>query len=533
MDVKTWRSRLWAFGIIPGRFVTASTVSTSTFHLRMLPPERFAALREFFSRSGFTEGTIRSRLEIPQEKPLDLVNIATGPFRNRNAADSLDALLYLFVLGEALPVAQATSFFPSAVWEGLLESELVLVEAKEAGQCLASAALFPVRDLFLAADRWTNIDHSLRPTFTDIVYPVMTKSGKQYLDFLPVAACGDFLELCAGTAPAALLAAKNAKQSWATDITERSLAYARFNAALNGIENVTFARGDLFGAVPGRAFDRIAAHPPYMPVLKPAEIYSAGGALGDEIARRIIAELPGKLKPGGRLYCRTLGMDRGGSSFEHQVRQWLGEKNGKHDVALFVFDVLQPRRFALEHTLNRDGGREQLTQWEKIFAENGVKELLALILVIQCVDGQRPAFTLRRLMHETTTSAVVEWALRWETFMHSPGRTQALLAAKPLATPGTEATARHVFRNGELAPEDFRISTRQPFEVDWSVQPWMALLLPICDGETTVSELFEKCKANGWIVAETPIEEFCDLVGNFVSGGFLQCRNLKWPEAVG
>jgi methylase of polypeptide subunit release factors len=507
-------------------------VTPSTFHLRLLAPKRFAALREYLSRSGFTEDAVRQRLEIPPDKPLDLVNIATKPSRGRKVADSLDALLHLFVLGEALSVAEATRFFPTPVWEAFLESELTLVEAKTAEQCLASAALFPVRDLFLAADRWTNIDHSLRPTFADIVYPVMTKSGKQYVDYLPFDACEDFLELCAGTAPAALLAAQHSKHVWATDITERSLAFARFNAALNGIQNVTFAQGDLFAAVPGLAFDRIAAHPPYMPVLKPAEIYSAGGALGDEIARRIVAELPGKLKPGGRLYCRMLGTDRANGRFEQQVQRWLGRQNGEYDVALFIFDALQPRRFALEHTLNRDGGREQLAQWEKIFEEHGVNELLALILVIQRVAAHRPPFTLRRLMHDDTPPALVEWALRWETLMHSPGRTPALLNAKPLAASGTEITARHVFRDRALAPEDFRMSSKRPFEVDWSIQPWMPLLLPLCNGETAVSELFEMCKANGWILAETPVQEFCDLIGNLLSGGFLQCKEFKWPEGA-
>jgi SAM-dependent methyltransferase len=519
---------VWAFGIIRGRLVSASTP-----HLRILAPEKFAALREYFSRSGFTEKATRQTLEVGPDKPLDLVNIATRPSRNQKVADGLDALLHLFVLGEALAVAEATSCFPSTVWEAFLESELILVEAKEARQCLASVALFPVRDLFLAADRWTNIDHSLRPTFADIVYPVMTKSGKQYLDYLPMDFCEDFLELCAGTAPAALLAAKNATHSWATDITGRSLAFAKFNAALNEIDNVTFAQGDLFEAVHGRAFDRIAAHPPYMPALKPAEIYTAGGALGDEIARRIIAELPGKLKPGGQLYCRMLGVDRASGSFERQVRRWLGQQNDEYDVALFIFDVLQPRRFALEHTLNRDGGREQLAQWEKTFEENGVKELLALTLVITRVAGQRPSFTLRRLMRDDAPPAVVEWALRWETLTHSSGRMPAVLAAKPLAAPGTEITARHVFRDGELFPEDFRMSIKLPFEVDWSIQPWMPLLLPLCDGETTVGDLFEKCKANGWILAETPVQEFCDLIGNFVSGGFLQCRDFKWPAVAG
>lgn len=490
-------------------------------------------MREHLRARGFTEEALRGRLRIPAEKPLDLVSIATKPSPNRQVEDSLDAAIHLFVLGEALPVSEAQRHFPAPAWAALRESELVLTEANEGGSCLASVALFPVRGLFFAADRWTNIDHSIRPTFDDIVYPVMTKSGKQYLDYLSFEPCEDFLEICAGTAPAALLAARTAKSSWAADLTERSLAFARFNAALNGIANVTFVQGDLFQPVEGRLFDRIAAHPPYMPVLKAAEIYSAGGALGDEIAARMIAELPGRLKPGGRLYCRTLGVDRANRSFEQQVRKWLGEKQREYDVALFVFDTLQPRRFVLEHTLNRDGGRAELNQWEKLFEENGVKALLALILVIQHFAEPREPFTLRRSMRDGLPASMVEWALRCEALLRSRELPEVLVGSKPLATPGIEVTARHVLRDGELAAEDFRMALKRPFEVDWRVQPWMPLLLPRCDGQTSVAKLFEQCKEAEWIVPETPLPEFCGLIGNLISGGFLQVQEFKWPEAAG
>jgi len=499
----------------------------------MLVPEQFAALREYFRGCGFTEEALRQRLKIPPEKPLDLVSIATKPSPGREIEDGLDALLHLLVLGEAMVVADAKRFFPAAAWDALTRSELILEEKKADGQCLASVALFPVRGLFLAADRWTNIDHSLRPTFDDIVYPVMTKSGKQYLDYISYEPCDDFLEMCAGTAPAALLAARTVKKAWAADITERSLAFAGFNAALNGIGNVEFVQGDLFEPVSGRTFDRIAAHPPYMPVLKPAEIYSAGGALGDEIASKIVADLPDRLKPGGRFYCRTLGTDRAEHSFEQQVRHWLGARQSEYDVALFVFDTLQPRRFALEHTLNKDGGRAEVVQWEKLFEENGVRALLALVLVIQRVAEGRSAFTLRRMIHDDLPAAIVEWALGWETLLHGRGLTDALVGAKPLATPGIEVTARHVLREGELKAEDFRLSLKRPFEVDWRVQPWMPLLLPRCDGNASVAELFEQCKEAGWIAADTPPPQFCGLIGNLVSGGFLQVREFKWPAAAG
>jgi SAM-dependent methyltransferase len=499
----------------------------------MLTPEQFAAVREYLRDCGFTEETLRQRLKIPPEKPLDLVSMATKPSPGRGIADGLDVLLRLLVLGEAMAVSEAKRHFRPAVWEALTQSELILEEGKEGGQCLASVALFPVRGLFLAADRWTNVDHSLRPTFDDIVYPVMTKSGKQYLEFVSFEPCEDFLEMCAGTAPAALLAGRVAKRVWAADITGRSLAFARFNAALNGIANVEFVQGDLFQPVDGRVFDRIAAHPPYMPVLKPAEIYSAGGVLGDEISRRIVADLPGRLKPGGRFYCRTLGVDRAERTFEQQVRHWLGEKQSEYDVALFVFDTLQPRRFALEHTLNKDGGRAEVAQWEKLFEENGVKALLAVVLVLQLAAEQRAGFTLRRLIHDDLPAAMVEWALGWETLLHGRELVEQMREARPVATPGIEVTARHVLRNGELAAEDFRLSLKRPFEVDWRVQPWMPLLLPRCDGNRSVNELFEECRETGWIAAQTPLPEFCGLIGNLVSGGFLQLPRFRWPGGAG
>lgn len=503
------------------------------FHLRMLAPEQFAALRECLVQSDFSESAIRQRLEVPPDKPLDLVSLSTRPWSNRPAADCLDVLINLFVLGEALPTDVATSKFSPQVWDVLRQSELLTLDLGGSTRCAASAALFPLRDLYFAADRWANVDHSARTTFNDIVYPAMTRSGSQFLNYTSYAPCDDFLELCAGTAPAALLASRTATNVWAADITERSLAYAKFNAALNGIHNVSFALGDLFQPLEGRAFDRIAVHPPYLPVLKRAEIYSSGGQLGEDVLKQIVSALPGRLKPGGRLYCRTLGMDRADCTFENTVRSWLGQSQSDFDVALFVLDALPPRRFALEQALTSGGGRAEIAEWEQVFEENHVNTLLAAVLVIQRTESARAPFVLRRTMRDGTAPEAIEWALRWESGVHSRRVGNALLDARPIATPGTEVTARHVLKGGELAGEEFKMSVKRPFDVEWTVQPWMPLLLPICDGKKTVSELCEACKQNGWILPETPAAEFCGLIGTLVGGGFLQVEKLTWREAAG
>src|SRR5580693_3737737 len=456
--------------------------------LQMVASEQFVLLREHLLRTGFTEDAIRERLDIQSGKELDLAGLSGRPPVRPKVGDSLDALIYLVVVGESLPAAALASQFPSAVWEALQLTGLIVPDPADANRCLASVALYPIRDLFIASDRWNNPDHFPRQMFPDIVYPALTKSAKQFIDFTSYAPCEDFLELCAGTAPAALLASRAAKNVWATDIAERSIDFAKFNAALNGIHNVTFAQGDLYQPIEGRTFDRIAAHPPYVPVLKTAEIFYGGGEVGEEITKKVIAELPLRLKPGGRLYCRTMGTERPGHSFEMRIREWLGEKHSEFDVALFTLMILEPRQFALEETLNKNGGREQFVQWEKLFSKNDVLELVIGIVIIERHSDQRPSFTIRRPIGAGTPAAPLARAMKWESELRTEGAPKRLEQAKLLANPSIEIIVRHVLRDGDISPENYTLSIGQPFALDCKAEAWMALLLPCCDGKTTVAE---------------------------------------------
>jgi SAM-dependent methyltransferase len=527
-DVKTFTPPMLVFVIMPALFARNAMPL-----LQMGTPEHFSLLRAHFLQSHFTEEILRKWFELKPDRPLDLTGLSTHPPLKRELNSSLDALIRLFVLGESLPAAEVMPLFPSEVWQALTHTALILSDGESSSRCLASVALYPIRDLFIASDRWTNPDHSIRQMFADIVYPALTKAVRQFIDYTSYAPCEDFLELCAGTAPAALLAARSAKNVWATDIAERSVDFAKFNAALNGIHNVTFAQGDLYQPVEGRTFDRIAAHPPYVPVLKPAEIFYGGGEIGEEITKRIIAELPGKLKPSGRLYCRTMGTEGPGHSFEARIREWLGEKHQDFDVALFVLQSLEPRQFALYETVSKSGGREQFAQWEKLFEKNEVRTLVVGIVVIQRIAKQRPAFTIRRELGSSAPAEALERAMHWETKMHLEGAEQRFFHTKLVATPGTEITVRHVLRDGEILPENITLSLKQPFATELRVQPWMTLLLPLCDGKTTVADLFEAAKQNDWIVPETPPEEFCRLLATLISGGFLQTEEFRLPAAAG
>ena len=107
----------------------------------------------------------------------------------------------------------------------------------------------------------------------------------------------------AGERPDALVAA--------TDASAAALAVAGANARAAGLGNVCFHAGDWFGALPGQRFDLVASNPPYVadgdPHLlegdlrfePPAALSS--GRDGLDAIRRIVADAPAHLSPGGWL----------------------------------------------------------------------------------------------------------------------------------------------------------------------------------------------------------------------------------------
>jgi release factor glutamine methyltransferase len=125
------------------------------------------------------------------------------------------------------------------------------------------------------------------------------------------------LDLCCGSGAlgAALLAAEPTLELVAAELDPVAVASARRNLP----ERVRVFTGDLFEPLPQRmrhTFDVIVANAPYVPTdeirLLPAEARSFerpaaldGGADGLGLHRRIAAEAPEWLKPGGRLLIET------------------------------------------------------------------------------------------------------------------------------------------------------------------------------------------------------------------------------------
>lgn len=129
------------------------------------------------------------------------------------------------------------------------------------------------------------------------------------------------LEIGTGTGCVAVTVAVQAPRvrMVATDIRWAALALARRNVRRHGAQGrVALAGSDLFGGLsPGRQFDVVCSNPPYVdeatwhavsPVVRLHEDPRAllAGHDGLDVVRRIVAECPGYLRPGG-LLCFEIG----------------------------------------------------------------------------------------------------------------------------------------------------------------------------------------------------------------------------------
>ena len=92
--------------------------------------------------------------------------------------------------------------------------------------------------------------------------------------------------------------ARHCERVTATDVSPRALAFAAFNAQLNGVENIELVHGSWFEPVARRTFDLVVANPPYVVSPDAAFTYRDGNLERDEVARTVVEGAAAHLRDG-------------------------------------------------------------------------------------------------------------------------------------------------------------------------------------------------------------------------------------------
>lgn len=490
------------------------------------PAETLRTLRELLETADFTEPGVCRRLDLDDIYAFQ----PAGPSRGE-PEDLLDLLILLFLDGFSVD-ERAWERFVSPEARGALD-ELGLVARLEEARWHATVVLYPTGPLHVVSDSpvdpRTGGTRELPP---DAVYPAVTDAARDFVTALPPSPRGRFLELCSGTGIGALLAASSVEHAWAVDITERSTRFAAFNAALNGLDNVTALEGDLYEPVEDLRFDTIVAHPPYMQSEEIREVYRDGGSDGEAVTRRILAGLGRHLVPGGRFHCTCLLTDREGEEMEDRIRGMLGGDAGDFDLLLMPIRSMDPRRAIFDEAVQGRATLEQSRRRDAIFRELGVRELVYCSLVLERHAEPREPETLRRPRGPATDGAAVEWFLGWERGPDPVSGPAALADARPRAPEHVEGRSTLVLKDGRWHPVEMTLRTSWPFPTSVRCAPWVMEMLARSDGTRTVSDVLASLRDDGLLSEEAPEPGLLEMVRSLVAAGLLTVPTHPPPSSI-
>ena len=331
-------------------------------------PALLRALAADLASAGFTVDRVAELLGPSAQAALARDQIVPALVATARAAEDrraarLAAVVRFFLLARPLPAGELDAVLPSVRAEGLLA--LRLAAPHDAGRLAAAVDLRPYAWDAAAgqAELWVASDLAAhqRPGVlrADHVLGIGHASATlvQATARRPVARA---LDLGTGCGIQAFHLLEHAEHVVATDVSERALAFTRFNLLLNasalGIDpedpeaRVELRRGSLLEPVAGERFDLVVSNPPFVITPRTAGesaeeqfTYRDGGLPGDRIVAELVAGLDGVLAEGGTAQLLGNWEIPEGAAWHDRVRRWVPEGL---DAWVLQREELTPEQYA-------------------------------------------------------------------------------------------------------------------------------------------------------------------------------------------
>ncbi len=343
------------------------------------------------------------------------------------------------------------------------------------------------------------------------------------------------LDLGTGCGIQALHLATHAEQVVATDLSERALSFARFNAALNGVP-LDVRAGSFLQPVAGDQFDLVVSNPPFVITPRREEVpryeYRDGGAEGDTIVAHLVRDLPGVLAPGGIAQLLGNWELRPGEDWASHVRAWVA------GTGLDAWVIQRETQDVAEYaeTWARDGGHRPATAafdglyqaWLEDFARRGIDRVGFGILTLQRpATGRQPFHHLEEVLAPVQQPAgpALLRGLRARTWLAE--HSDADVLARPWSV-AADVTEERVGRPGQTDPMVIQLRQGSGLRRTVRLDTVTAGLVGACDGELSAEQILRGIA----VLTDTPVAELRDpavqMLRALVADGLLQTPELSW-----
>ncbi|GAA2535105.1 methyltransferase [Microbacterium mitrae] len=461
-----------------------------------------AALATDLRDARFTSESIRAAWGVAADNAFARGTRVPALRALKNRTDATAVLARFFVLGVAQPSSDLAAALPTLGLDGLHTLGLV------AGADLSTPTVLIRPQSFVdeagAGEWWvaSDLDETALGGALPDDHVVGVGGASLTLAALQVPTpARSVFDLGTGCGIQALRARRHAERVVATDISENALAFARFNALLNGVTDIDVRAGSLFEPVAGETFDRIVSNPPFVITPRrddvPAYEYRDGGMQGDDLVAAVFAGVGEHLAPGGIAQFLGNWEYRWGTDGLDRVRAWVENSPVPLDAWVIEREQLDPAEYAALWI--RDGGTVQgtaaheqlLDAWLDDFSHRNVTAIgFGYVLLRRPLDGEP---TLRRF-ERVTTPIPAEGTIgaHLADMLAAHDATVALsddeLAALHLITAPDVTEKRHYLPGAE-DPTVIELNQGSGFGRALSVDPDLAALVGACDGELSVQQI--------------------------------------------
>jgi SAM-dependent methyltransferase len=502
-----------------------------TFPLVIGTAQDFARVRSLLNSAGYNEAAVCGLLKIRQMSDVSGVTREQLDSNVPNTS-TLGVLIRVFLFLHTISAEETRDFIGPEALQSLLALDLFRHSAAEvAGSSnsgyYSSVWLYPIGELVVASDRSDNPEDLSIGSKRDPVFPALYPGTFLFLKLISRSPALDVLELCCGSGVGALMLSKHAKQAIASDISLRATHFVQFNAKLNGCDNVEAAQSDFYSAFQGRTFDRILAHPPYVPSLSNEVVWRDGGETGETPIRRIVEGLNQYLRPGGTFYAVSAGFDCANAGFEARVRDWLGQSRDEFDV-IFAFNREKSIRHLSKELVERSPKpvAADVSRWEQVFQKIGAVQHVHGGLVIRrrrlAQSETRTPWTLRSQLSDASDGSSFEQVFRWHDWVASHGTEQDLSRLKPHLSSQLQVKVTHVVQKRSLVAAEFVLESVRPFLAETKVDSWIAQMVSELDGGLSLGEFYQKARAVSVLPEAISLAEFLELTAKLIERGYLE-----------